>query len=126
MRLGRSKDWTLVRLGRWQTNRIAGALSPFRFHPLQFYRTGVLAPTLAPNGTLFFDKDQFGSMTEPAIGTTVNGDRRTLTINDIRAEFGVQNGLNFSEWRQAFVVALMSSFSSVRWIATIFCQPGVG
>ena len=94
MRLGRSKDWTLVRLdsgavGQVADYRIAGALSPFRFHPLQLYRMGVLAPTLVPDVTLFVNQGQFGSMTAPAIGTTVNGDRRTLTMNDIRAELGV-------------------------------------
>ena len=95
--------------------RIARTAAPIRFHPLQLYRMGLLAPAAVPDVSVFVDQAQFGSTTasRPAEGAPVVGDRRPVNINQIMAALGARRGPSFTEWRQAFVVVSDELISEV-------------
>jgi hypothetical protein len=89
---------------------IARTGHPIRFHPLELYAMGLLAPDEVPEMVVFEDQAQFP--TQPLPGTALAGGARRVSINDIMAAHGPRKGSVPAEWRLAVVLVSRGGLAS--------------
>ena len=86
--------------------------APARFHPVELYSMGKIAPQNVPDFGVFVNQAQFDSLT-PDVGTPLSGDVRRVSIADIVREHGVRQGpAPASEWRRATVLVSRDRLAS--------------
>ena len=80
--------------------------APLMYHPLQRYRMGLLDGGQVPDIEVFDNQKQFDpdSSSDPKPGTMLVGNTQTVTMNQIRAEYGDRSGPVLTHVRVAFVV----------------------
>ena len=80
--------------------------APLMYHPLQRYRMGLLDGDRSPTSRSSTIRSSSTRIAHPSPkpGTTLVGNTQTVTMNQIRAEYGDRSGPVLTHVRVAFVV----------------------
>lgn len=80
--------------------------APARFHPIEMYSMGLLAPEQVPDFKVFTNQTQFDAdhASSPATGTAVEGDGPAVSVRDVIRVHGARNGPVYRSWRRATVI----------------------